>query len=104
MSELHGSSIAVSERWLEGAIETHQKAGDFKKAAVYAYALARLAEKDKDESRARYFTARCLELVNQYPTDTLEQCASAEVSVAGVLIPGLFHEGTVRRDLAAFVA
>ena len=98
--EPQDGTIILSDAWLVGALETRKTASDFKAAAIYAFVLALRAFKDKDHWTGVQFGNLCLELLKKYPTDTLEQCASPSVSVAGELIPGLFHEGTVRRALA----
>ena len=72
---------------------------DFKKAAIYAFVLARRAQ-HVDDKAAGIWGRTCFELLDKCPSDTLEDCAQTNVKIEGIFIPGLFHEGTVRRELA----
>lgn len=73
---------------------------NFRDAAIVAFVLAKRAQNAGNRKEALRFGRKCLEFLEKYPTDTLEQCASPYINFADVFIPGLFHEGTVRRDLA----
>ena len=94
------SAINVSLRELQTELRSREDSGDFKTAAIFAFVLAKRMQKDGLLSSAESWARKCLELLTKFPTDTEEQCASPYLSVSGVPIPGLFHEGTVRRDLA----
>lgn len=77
---------------------------NFKEAAIYAFVLAKLALGKGDKTRAEEFAGHCLELIKRCPTSTMEECAHSHINIAGVFIPELFHEGTVRRDLASVIS
>ncbi len=87
----------------EKTIEEREQEGKFQDAAIVAFVLGKRAQKAENGKEARRFGRKCLELLGKYPTDTLEQCASPYLAFADVFIPGLFHEGTVRRDFAPLV-
>lgn len=84
----------------EQAIGELEQESKYQAAAVVAFVLAKRAQNAGNMSEAVRFGKKCLEIFERYPTDTLEQCASPYISFSDVFIPGLFHEGTVRRELA----
>lgn len=90
----------MDDSMLLAMLERHSTPAEAKEAAICAFALARKAQEQQDDSMARHFSEKCLELLSKYPTGTLEQCTHPYVTVSGVLIPGLFHEETVRREFA----
>lgn len=92
----------VSDAALEKELQELTK-NNPKEAAVRAFALAKRALAEKDDIAAGHFGKRCIELLERCPTRTLEDCVTPHVLYAGVLIPGLFHEGTVRRELKPLV-
>ncbi len=81
-------------------LQACEDSGKYKDAAIMAFALAKRAQKSGDDAEALRLGRKCLELLGKYPTDTAEQCASPYITLYEVPIPGLFHEGTVRRNLA----
>lgn len=93
----------MDDSMLLATLDRYATPAEAKEAAICAFVLARKCQELQAESPARHFAEKCIELLREYPTatDTLEQCAHPYVTVGGVLIPGLFHEGTVRRELAA---
>lgn len=79
-------------------------ATDPRAAAETAYALAfRYRDHDVDGARrfdlARVWAVRAIELLDQLPTDTIEEVASGRQSVGSVPIPDLLHSGVVRERL-----
>src|SRR3989344_5287807 len=99
MPELSQLKIDMNVAELVSEISLRHGANQFKEAAICAFVLARLAQKNKDERSAKHYGRMCLELLVKCTSDTPEQCAHTYIAVAGVYIPGLFHEGTVRREL-----
>lgn len=91
----------MNEGELGGALVDCATAGEIKEAAICAFVLARKAQKRHEYRAAENFAEKCLELLrgSAGTLGTLEQCAHPYIAVDGVLIPGLFHEGTVLRDL-----
>jgi hypothetical protein len=82
---------------------------DPRAAAETAYALAfRYRDHDVDGSRrfdlAKEWAERAIELLDQQPSDTIDQVASGRQSVGGVLIPDLLHSGVVRERLSDVLA
>lgn len=95
----------MSEESVVKAFYSNKNAtNNFKEAAIYAFVLAKLALGKGDKTSAEEFAGHCLELLKKCPTSTLKECTHPHISVAGVFIPGLFHEGTVRRELAAIIS
>lgn len=86
----------VVARVFEMSADSH----NFKKAAIYAFVLAKLSFGKGRKEDAEMYARTCLELLRIYHPDTLEECAHSHINIAGVFIPELFHEGTVRRELA----
>ena len=73
---------------------------DDRAAAEYAYALAvRLREVGEIEE-ARGYAKECLRLAQSLPASTLDDVASARLSIGGVPLPEQFHDGVVRARLA----
>ena len=82
----------------EEKIDLLEQEGKFQDAAIIAFVLAIRAQKTGDKGKAMRFKRKCLELLEKYPTDTLEQCASPYIALADVFITGIFHEGKERRE------
>ncbi|GIE87886.1 hypothetical protein [Actinoplanes regularis] len=75
--------------------------GEDRAAAEYAYAIA-LRSKDTKGGldQAREYARRSLRHAGRLPSKTLDDVSSARLSVGGVPIPELFHDGVVRSRLA----
>jgi hypothetical protein len=79
-------------------------ATDPRAAAETAYALAfRYRDHDVDGSRrfdlAKVWAVRAIELLDQLPSDTIDQVTSGRQSIGTVPIPDLLHSGVVRERL-----
>jgi hypothetical protein len=77
---------------------------DRRAAAETAYALAfRYRDHDVDGSRrfdlAKVWALRAIELLDQLPSDTINQVASGRQSAGTIPIPDLLHSGVVRQRL-----
>jgi hypothetical protein len=75
---------------------------DDRRAAEFAYALAVRYRELGVTDEARKYAKACLELLEQLPSKTLDDVQSEELTVGGVPLPELFHDGVVRvrlRDL-----
>ncbi len=75
------------------------RAANPREAAEYAYALALFHRSEGHQNAAEHFGHCAIALLNECPMDTLEQCAGLHVSIENILIPGIFHQDVVRRDL-----
>lgn len=93
--------MKMSEGAVAHAFEANALSENFKEAAIYAFVLAKLALGRGEKEDAESYAYMCLELLKKYRTDTMEECAHSHITIAGVLIPELFHKGTVLRELAA---
>lgn len=83
---------------------SHEIGVNKRAAAETAYALAvRYRNEDVDGARrfdvAKIWATRAIKLLDELPSETLEQVASTRVSVGGVALPGLLHSGVVRERL-----
>lgn len=79
------------EEYLEHTLRT-----DPRIAAEVAYALAVL---NKGTPKGRRYAQMCIELLQSIRIETLEDAAARFMSINGVEIPSLFHEGVVRARL-----
>ena len=77
---------------------------DRRQAAEYAFAIAMNCARQTDRISFEVWARMCLELLKQCDTETLEAAACLHAEIGGVLIPELFHEGTVRQRFAAAAA
>jgi hypothetical protein len=78
---------------------------DKRAAAETAYALAfRYRNEDVDGERrfdlAGVWATHAIDLLEELPSETLEQVASTRMSVGGVPLPELLHAAVVRERLA----
>jgi hypothetical protein len=78
---------------------------DKRAAAETAYALAfRYRDEDVDGARrfdlAGVWATHAIDLLEELPSETLEQVVSTRMSVGGVPLPELLHAGVVRERLA----
>jgi hypothetical protein len=73
---------------------------DDRAAAEYAYALAVRLRDAGELAEARRYAGECLTLAQSLPSTSLDDVASARLSVGGVALPELFHDGVVRVRLA----
>ncbi|MDP3726460.1 MAG: hypothetical protein Q8R36_04665 [bacterium] len=70
--------------------------------AEIAFALACFHRNNKDVERASYWKKQTIILIREWTekeADTYEACAALCISILGIPIPGLFHEGTIRQGL-----
>jgi hypothetical protein len=101
----HMTSQPMSLEELEAAFE-REVISDKRAAAETAYALAyrhRTEYSGSDRhpfSIAKEWAMRSIELLDELPSDTVEQVASTRMSVGGVDLPELLHSGVVRERLA----
>lgn len=71
-------------------------------AAEIAFALAKFHYDEGNVATASDWKRRALDLVREWTEkegDSYETCASSCRSILGVSIPGLLHEGTIKREL-----
>jgi len=93
--------VTVAE--LVAAFE-HELATNKRAAAETAYALAfRYRDEDVNGQRrfdlAKEWAVRAVELLDELPSDTVEQVASTRQYVGGVPLPDLLHSSVVRERL-----
>lgn len=99
-SDVHAMSPNELQAQFEHELSTNKRA-----AAETAYALAcRYRNEDVDGRRrfdiAKTWALRAIELLDDLPSDTVEQIASTRREAGGVPIPDLLHSGVVRNRLA----
>jgi hypothetical protein len=70
-----------------------------RKAAEVAYVLARLHLNSGDTERATNYGRESIWLFDQCRMETMEDCASQFVTLAGVALPSLIHQNVVRDRL-----
>jgi len=72
---------------------------DNRRAAEFAYALAIRYREAGEIDEARKYAKTCLELLEGLPSTTLDDVQSDRMTVGGVPLPELFHDGVVRNRL-----
>lgn len=82
----------------------HELSTNKRAAAETAYALAcRYRNKDVDGQRrfdiAKTWALRAIELLDDLPSDKVEEVTSTRLEVGGVPIPNLLHSDVVRNRL-----
>jgi hypothetical protein len=103
VTEDAGQRVSLAE--LEAAYG-REVVSDKRAAAETAYALAwRYRTEYTSGDRhpfevAKEWALRSIALLDELPSDRVEQVASARMSVGGVPLPELFHSGVVRERLA----
>lgn len=100
----HGTDQAASVDELQAAFN-HEVTVNKRVAAETAYALAfRYRNEDIDGSRrfdlAGQWAHKAIELLDQLPSETMNQVISTRTSVGGIDLPELLHAGVVRARLA----
>ncbi|GHJ28566.1 hypothetical protein TPA0910_29990 [Streptomyces hygroscopicus subsp. sporocinereus] len=86
---------AASVQELESTFQ-QELATDRWAAAESAYALASRYREQGDWEKSREWVKQCLQLLEGFPADTMEQVATTRTSVGGVALPNYLHEGVVR--------
>jgi hypothetical protein len=92
------ASVLELERTFQQELATDRWA-----AAESAFALASRCRDEGDWAKSREWVQQCLQLLEGFPADSLEQVATTRTSVAGVALPNYLHDGVVRErfgDLA----
>ena len=72
---------------------------DDRRAAELAYALAVRLRDAGELDQAREYARKCLAHAERLPSASLDDVASERTTVAGVPLPGMFHDGVVRSRL-----
>lgn len=85
----------VSFEELESAFH-REVAEDSWAAAETAYALAVRFRDAGDEPKAREWAVECLQLLENFPSDTDGQVATTRVAVGGVTLPSYLHAGVLK--------
>ncbi|MEV4561251.1 hypothetical protein AB0K51_30275 [Kitasatospora sp. NPDC049285] len=80
---------------LEAAFQ-QELATDRWAAAETAFALALLLRDAGEWDTSRPWVKQCLDLLEGFPADSLEQVATKRTSIGGVPLPNYLHEGVVR--------
>ncbi|MEU9395953.1 hypothetical protein AB0D86_38875 [Streptomyces sp. NPDC048324] len=86
---------AASVQELESTFQ-QELATDRWAAAESSYALASRYREEGDWEKSREWVKQCLQLLEGFPADTMEQVATRRMSVGGVALPNYLHEGVVR--------
>jgi len=66
--------------------------------ALSIYSIKRL----KLKFIAKIFAMICLYFLKKIPLERLEDCATNNISIFGILIPGLLHEGVVQYNMKTY--
>src|SRR5438128_880570 len=74
--------------------------GDERAAAEYAYALAIRLRNDGRMGEAKDFARRSLHYAERLPSKSLDDVSSDRLTIGGVPMPGMFHDGVVRSRLS----
>ena len=77
---------------------------DPRAAAEVAYVLAVLYRNDKHFAKARMFAQESIDLFSASHIRTLEDAAARFVTLEGVALPSLIHEGVVRERLRGLLS
>lgn len=98
---LSARSIPILERAFNNELEN----GSTRRAAETAYAIAvHYRNLDvgglRDWEKAKKWAQRCVSLLDNLPSDTLEQTVSTRTSVAEVPLPEIFHCDVAKSRLA----
>jgi hypothetical protein len=72
---------------------------DDRAAAEYAYVLAVRLRSDGNTVEARRYAKESLRYAERLPSSSLDDVASSRISLAGVPMPEIFHDGVVRSRL-----
>ncbi|MFF0227605.1 hypothetical protein [Streptomyces sp. NPDC004629] len=86
---------AASVQELESIFQ-QELATDRWAASESAYALAFRYREEGNWEKSREWVKRCLQLLEGFPADTMEQVATRRMTVGGVALPNYLHEGVVR--------
>jgi hypothetical protein len=78
--------------------------GDERAAAEYAYALAIRLRDSGNLEEARGYARRSLHYAERLRSKSLDDVSSERLSIGGVPLPGMFHEGVVRSRLRELLA
>jgi hypothetical protein len=78
--------------------------GQTRRAAEYAYVLARLHQEDGNTEQATHFGKEAIRLFDLCPMDTAEECACIYCVVEGIALPSSYiHQAVVRDRLKPLV-
>jgi hypothetical protein len=77
--------------------------GHRREAAELAYAIAVRTQAEGRVRDAAEYGKKCLALLEELPSKTINEVASTRTKVGGVLIPELLHDGVVRARLGHLV-
>jgi hypothetical protein len=73
-----------------------------REAAEYAYACAVLAGREGKKQTAETWAHAALLELKKCSTETLEDCTARNIEIAGIGIPGIFHEDVVKFRMKEF--
>jgi hypothetical protein len=93
MSDMTVQVASLGE--LEAAF-AHELATDRWAASETAYALAVRYRQAWEPGKAGEWAQKAIDLLDELPSDTLEQVATTRVSVGGVTLPSFLHADLVR--------
>lgn len=79
------------------------KGVDPRNAAEYAYALAMISKHKGNNDQAVQFGNEAIALFDRCDMDTMENCASRNTTIEGVVIPDIIHQDVVRDHLRPLV-
>lgn len=79
------------------------KTTDPRDAAEYAYVLAMINKRNGSTDEAIRYGREAITLFDQFPMETLEQCAARNVTIENIAIPDIIHQEVVRDRLKPLV-
>lgn len=83
--------------------EAERDSGNMFLAAQYAYVIAQRLRLEARMMEAREYAAKCLQIAESLPTDTLDDVTVQDVSIGGIQLPDIFHEGVIRTRLESLI-
>lgn len=73
-----------------------------REAAEYAYVIAMLAKNAGRMAKAYDWAEKCISLLEECPSATLEECAAEFTVEEDIALPSIFHADVVRERFKCF--
>jgi hypothetical protein len=93
MNDTAGRAVSIAE--LEAAF-ARELAIDHWAAAETAYVLAVRYRQAWEPSKAGEWARKAIDLLDEFPSNSLDQVATRRISVGGVTLPSYLHADVVR--------
>jgi len=102
-SSVFPADIQPALRDVIADFEHELASGHRREAAELAYAIAVRTQAEGRVRDAAEYGKKCLALLEELPSKTIDDVTSTRTKVAGVLLPELLHDGVVRARLGHLV-